>query len=83
MSRYTSLFFLTVFPALKPSIQNVLLTYFSDHIELYQMFPAEPLHQIEQGVGGKHIWPWIKTKYLTAHELAVLDQKWVLAHIFV
>jgi len=49
--------------------------YFSNYIDLYQMFLAKPLHQVEQGVYGKHTWPWIKDNYLTPHELAVLDQK--------
>jgi hypothetical protein len=52
--------------------------YFSNYIDLYQMFPAEPLHQVEQGIHGKHMWPWIKNNYLTAYELAVLDQKCIL-----
>ena len=42
------------------------------------MFPAEPLHQIEQGIHGKHTWVWIKATYLTSNELAVLDQKQAL-----
>lgn len=46
------------------------------------MFPAEPLHQVEQGVHGKHMWPWIKDNYLTPHELAVLDQKFELYQSF-
>ena len=59
----------------EPLFQNVLLMYFSNYIDIYQMFPAEPLHQIEQGIYGRHIWPWIKANYLTTHELAILDQK--------
>ncbi|KAJ3552152.1 hypothetical protein NM688_g4302 [Phlebia brevispora] len=27
--------------------------------DLYRAFAADPLHEIEQGVYGKHIWPWI------------------------
>ena len=60
---------------LKSWEQNTLLKYFSNYIDVYQTFPAEPLHQIEQGIYGKHMWPWIKASYLTAHELAILDEK--------
>ncbi|KAJ3530334.1 hypothetical protein NM688_g7726 [Phlebia brevispora] len=27
--------------------------------DLYRAFAADPLHEIEQGVYGKHIWPWL------------------------
>ena len=44
---------------------------------LYEMFCADPLHQIEQGVWGKHLWLWVKTHYLLKGELDELDERLV------
>ena len=41
------------------------------------MFSADPMHQIEHGVWGKHLWPWAKTSYLLKGELDELDAKYV------
>jgi len=44
-------------------------------MSLYEMFCADPLHQIEHGVWGKHLWPWFKAYYLLRGELDKLDQR--------
>lgn len=38
------------------------------------MFVIDPLHQIEQGVYGKHIWPWI-AENLGTSQLRLLDDR--------
>ena len=42
-------------------------------MSLYEMFCADPLHQIEQGVWGRHFWLWFKANYLSKGELDELD----------
>ncbi|KAF9784788.1 hypothetical protein BJ322DRAFT_1109498 [Thelephora terrestris] len=54
-------------------ISNTFLDYFSLHMSLYEMFCSDPLHQIEQGVWGKHFWQWFKTHYIMKGELDELD----------
>ena len=44
---------------------------------VYQSFCADPLHQIEQGIWGKHLWCWIKNTYLSSSELGKLDDMYV------
>ena len=44
-------------------------------MSLYEMFSADPMHQIEHGLWGKHIWPWTKTSYLLKDELDELDAR--------
>jgi hypothetical protein len=39
------------------------------------MFCADPLHQIKQGVWGKHFWLWFKTNYLSKGGLVELDAR--------
>ncbi|KAF9789541.1 hypothetical protein BJ322DRAFT_1105394 [Thelephora terrestris] len=56
-------------------ISNTFLDYFSLYMPLYEMFCADPLHQIEQGVWGKHFWLWFKTYYLMKGELDELDDR--------
>jgi hypothetical protein len=56
------------------------LTYFSHLASIYEAISADLLHQIELGVHGKHIWPWLISKgdipgYLIKEELDVLDNK--------
>jgi len=44
-------------------------------MSLYEMFAADPLHQIEHGVWGRHIWLWYKAHYLSKGELDTLDKR--------
>ena len=44
-------------------------------MSLYDMFCSDPLHQIEHGVWGKHIWVWFKGYYLLRGELDKLDER--------
>lgn len=44
-------------------------------MSLYKMFCADPLHQIDHGVWGKHIWLWYKAYYLSKSELDTLDKR--------
>jgi hypothetical protein len=42
-------------------------------MSLYEMFCANPLHQTELGVWGRHFWLWFKANYLLKGELDELD----------
>ncbi|KAG8692390.1 hypothetical protein FRC08_009814 [Ceratobasidium sp. 394] len=44
---------------------------------VYLAVAADPLHQIEQGIFGKHIWPWMKSK-LSVKQAVVLDSRFKL-----
>jgi len=57
------------------------LNYFSYFTSIYEAISADPLHQIELGVFGKHFFLWIISKgdnpgYLSKKELDVLDDKY-------
>lgn len=39
--------------------QNVFLAKFSSWLVTFHAFVLDPLHAIEQGEFGKHIWPWL------------------------
>jgi hypothetical protein len=59
------------------------LNYFGYFTSIYEAISADPLHQIELGVFGKHFWLWIISKgdnpgYLDNKELDVLDDKYVI-----
>ena len=41
------------------------------------MFGNDPLHQIEQGNAGKHIWPWMLESILSSEAQDILDEKYV------
>ncbi|KDN42568.1 hypothetical protein RSAG8_06711, partial [Rhizoctonia solani AG-8 WAC10335] len=41
---------------------------------IYGAIIADPLHQIEQGIWGKHLWPWIRDQLPTASKL-ILDNR--------
>ncbi|KAG8727553.1 hypothetical protein FRC10_005855, partial [Ceratobasidium sp. 414] len=41
---------------------------------IYDAIIADPLHQIEQGIWGKHLWPWIKSQ-LPDSSKQVLDDR--------
>jgi hypothetical protein len=54
------------------------LNYFGHFTSIYEAISADPLHQIELGVFGKHFWLWIISKgdnpgYLSNKELDMLD----------
>ena len=40
-------------------LQNTFLNSFSAYISIFQAFILDPLHAIEQGEHGKHLWPWL------------------------
>jgi len=56
------------------------LNYFSYFTSIYEAISADPLHQIELGVFGKHFFLWIISKgdpgYLSKGELDILDDKY-------
>jgi len=58
------------------------LNYFSYFTSIYEAISADPLHQIELGVFGKHFWLWIISKgdpgYLGNEGLDILDDKYVV-----
>ena len=60
-------------------MQNTILNYFSIYMSLYKMFCTDPLHQIKQGIWGKHFWLWFwlwfKSNFLTKSELDELDTR--------
>ncbi|QRV91941.1 hypothetical protein RhiJN_19959 [Ceratobasidium sp. AG-Ba] len=41
---------------------------------IYDAVVADPLHQIEQGIWGKHLWPWIRDQ-LPKNSQAILDER--------
>lgn len=41
---------------------------------IYNAVVADPLHQIEQGIWGKHLWPWIRDQ-LSQRQKGVLDER--------
>ena len=62
--------------------QNTFLDYFGYYTSIYEAISADPLHQIELGVFGKHIWLWVINKsdvagYLLKGELDILDERFV------
>lgn len=61
-------------------VQNTFLDYFGYYTSIYEAISADPLHQIELGVFGKHIWLWVISKgdvagYLLKGELDMLDDR--------
>lgn len=57
------------------------MNYFSYLTSIYKAISADPLHQIELGVFGKHFWLWIISKgddpgYLGGNQLDALDEKY-------
>ncbi|KAG9093136.1 hypothetical protein FS749_015009 [Ceratobasidium sp. UAMH 11750] len=45
------------------------------NFSLFQAFSADPLHQIELGVFGKHLWPWLLKHIMTEDQQAELDER--------
>ncbi|KAG8693215.1 hypothetical protein FRC08_009259, partial [Ceratobasidium sp. 394] len=45
------------------------------HFSLYRAVAADPLHQIELGVFGHHMWPWILDHQLSDARKADLDER--------
>ncbi|KAG9102099.1 hypothetical protein FRC06_002315 [Ceratobasidium sp. 370] len=52
--------------------QNVFHEVMPDFFPVYLAVSADPLHQIEQGIFGKHIWPWIHDQ-LSKRQATILD----------
>ena|SRR5882762_4710917 len=50
---------LTVQALMSSHLQNTFLNSFSAYISIFQAFILDPLHAIEQGEHGKHLWPWL------------------------
>jgi hypothetical protein len=40
-------------------IQNIFLAMFSMWFAIFKAFIFDPLHALEQGEFGKHLWPWL------------------------
>ncbi|KAG9119795.1 hypothetical protein FRC07_005011, partial [Ceratobasidium sp. 392] len=52
-----------------------LIPLMGENFSLFQAFVADPLHQIELGVFGKHMWPWILNNVLKDLQQAELDER--------
>ena len=59
---------------LKKCIQNIFHNIMPPYFSVYLAVGADPLHQIEQGVFGKHIWPWLREE-LSKKQAKVLDTR--------
>jgi hypothetical protein len=53
-------------------LQNTFLIFFSAFISIFQAFVLDPLHAIEQGEHGRHLWPWL-VESLPPSSLAEID----------
>ncbi|KDN40330.1 hypothetical protein RSAG8_08240, partial [Rhizoctonia solani AG-8 WAC10335] len=53
---------------------NILHEIIPSFFSVYRAIAADPLHQIEQGVFGKHLWPWIRDQ-LSNEKKATLDKR--------
>jgi len=40
-------------------LQNTFLCFFATWFTIFSTFVLDPLHALEQGEFGKHIWPWL------------------------
>ncbi|KAH9934362.1 uncharacterized protein B0H18DRAFT_1207855, partial [Fomitopsis serialis] len=56
------------------NIQNLFLLIFGWFLCIFSAFSVDPLHQIEQGAYGQHIWPWLLDTVLNAYAQQDLDQ---------
>ncbi|KAI0061984.1 hypothetical protein BV25DRAFT_1916289 [Artomyces pyxidatus] len=54
-------------------LKNTFVEIMNPVCSIYDAFVADPLHQIEQGTFGKHLWPWI-VGMLSADAQAELDE---------
>ncbi|KAG8742492.1 hypothetical protein FRC10_001388 [Ceratobasidium sp. 414] len=54
------------------AVHNVFHDIIPRFFSVYLAVSADPLHQIEQGIFGKHIWPWIRNG-LSKKQATVLD----------
>jgi hypothetical protein len=43
----------------KVVLQNTFLKFFSTFLSIFLAFILDPLHAIEQGEHGRHLWPWL------------------------
>ena len=56
-------------------MQNAFTIIFGVFWSIFEALTSDPLHEIEQGEYGKHIWPWIiSTLVLLRHMLDDLDE---------
>jgi hypothetical protein len=56
--------------------QNTFLIFFAAFFSLFQAFVLDPLHAIEQGEHGRHLWPWL-VKSLLQSSLEEIDSWYV------
>jgi hypothetical protein len=60
-------------------LQNTFLNFFSEYISIFQAFGLDPLHAIEQGEYGRHLWPWLR-EALPGSSLSEIDFWYVLLY---
>ncbi|KAJ3559142.1 hypothetical protein NM688_g517 [Phlebia brevispora] len=60
-------------------ISNAFFGVCSYFFDFYRTFTADPLHEIEQGVYGKHIWPWMLESILDKDMQTHVDMHGVTA----
>ncbi|KAB5587904.1 hypothetical protein CTheo_8654 [Ceratobasidium theobromae] len=56
------------------SVRSVFLDVIPPIHSVYNTIIADPLHQIEQGIWGKHLWPWIRDQLPRASK-EILDAR--------
>ncbi|QRV90390.1 hypothetical protein RhiJN_18408 [Ceratobasidium sp. AG-Ba] len=55
-------------------MMNVFHDIIPSFFSVYLAVAADPLHQIEQGIFGKHIWPWLRDS-LSNSQATILDAR--------
>ncbi|QRW13306.1 hypothetical protein RhiLY_12305 [Ceratobasidium sp. AG-Ba] len=55
-------------------MKNVFHDIIPSFFSVYLAVAADPLHQIEQGIFGKHIWPWLRDS-LSNSQATILDTR--------
>ncbi|CAE6440234.1 unnamed protein product [Rhizoctonia solani] len=63
------------------SVRNAFNDIIPPFHSIYEAFVADPLHQIEQGVWGAHLWPWIRDQ-LDSNKKDVLDERFKAIPIY-
>ncbi|KAG9095467.1 hypothetical protein FRC06_009776 [Ceratobasidium sp. 370] len=56
---------------------NAFIKSMGSHFSIYQAVAADPLHQIELGVFGHHMWPWVLDHQLSNQGRAELDERFM------
>ncbi|KAG8749793.1 hypothetical protein FRC12_013224 [Ceratobasidium sp. 428] len=59
------------------NITNAFIKSSGSQFSIYQAIGADPLHQIELGVFGSHMWPWLLDQRLNEQQKAKLNERYM------